>query len=62
MDTYAQVRSFEPDLYSAICAFASVVGTPHDELSLQTRYDIERFCMWLMWMQIKRKVCDGTVE
>jgi len=47
-EMYLTVKRLNPELYASICAFASVVGSPGDDIDISTRYSIERFCMSLV--------------
>lgn len=47
-EMYLTVKRLNPELYTNICAFASVVGSPGDKIDISTRYRIERFCMSLV--------------
>ncbi len=46
---YLLVKQKHPEIYRAICGFASVFGKwGEDTISLSTRYQVERFCMSLV--------------
>lgn len=42
---YRQLKQVDPVLYENIVAFASTFGSGEEEISVATRYQVERYCI-----------------
>ncbi len=45
---YEMLKSSQPELLAEIAAFASIFGTGEEQISVATRYQVERFCVNLV--------------
>lgn len=44
---YRQLKAIAPEVYENIVAFASTFGSGEEEISVATRYQVERYCISL---------------
>lgn len=42
---YRQLKAIAPEIYENIVAFASTFGNGEEEISVATRYQVERYCI-----------------